>query len=66
MNKVIGCLFVALALGTVLVIDVHSVAPPWTVYMEWTGLILAFIAAILYFMQHRRVTRGEDDGDAFD
>ncbi|GEM_PF-2079400 len=66
MNKVIACLFVALALGAVLVLDVHSVAPAWTIYMEWTGLILAFIAAVMYFMHHRSMTRGDDDGDRFE
>ena len=54
MNKVIGCLLVALALGIVLVVDVVSTAPPWTVYAEWTGLVLAVIAAILYFVQARK------------
>jgi len=53
MNKVIGCLSVALALGIVLVIDVHSTAPPWTIYVEWVGLALAFVAAVLYFIQYR-------------
>ena len=62
MNKVIGCLFVALALGAVLVIDVRSIAPPWTIYAEWFGICLAFIAAVLYFIQFRNENR-EDDSD---
>ena len=66
MNKVIGCLFVALALGAVLVLDVHSVALAWTIYMEWTGLILAFLAAILYFVHYRSTLQKEEDGDMFD
>ncbi len=54
MNKVIGCLIVALALSIVLVVDVVSTAPPWTVYAEWAGLALSILAAILYFMQARK------------
>lgn len=54
MNKVAGCLLVALGLGIILVIDVFSAAPAWTVYAEWTGLALAVLAAILYYMQARK------------
>ncbi|MBT3990812.1 MAG: hypothetical protein HOG95_03645 [Rhodospirillaceae bacterium] len=54
MNKVVGCLFVSLALAVILVVDVVSTAPPWTVYAEWAGLVLSIIAAILYFMQARK------------
>ena len=65
MKKVVACLSVALALGLVLVIDVFSTAPPWTVYMEWTGLILAFIAAVLYFLhdQKKRRKNGNNSND---
>jgi protein-S-isoprenylcysteine O-methyltransferase Ste14 len=59
MNKVIGCLFVSLALAIVLVVDVVTTAPPWTVYAEWAGLALSLIAAILYFIQARNAGKAK-------
>lgn len=61
MIKIVACLLVTLALGIVLIIDVVSIAPTWTVYIELLGLALAFIAAILYFMSwsKRKKHRGK-------
>ncbi len=62
MDKVVGCILVALALGFIIVIDVMKSAPVWTVYMEWVGLFLAFLAAIMYYMYYRKKSQAEEDG----
>ena len=64
MYKVIGCILVALALGFIIVIDVISVAPVFSIYMEWIGLFLAILAGVLYLMYHINKNRG-DDGDLY-
>jgi xanthine/uracil permease len=53
MNKVIGCLVVALGLSILLMVDVRSGAPAWTIYAEGAGLALALIAVVLYYIQAR-------------
>lgn len=62
MDKVVGCILVALALGFIIVIDVFSSAPVWTVYAEWVGLFLAFLAAILYYVSYRKKNMPDSDG----
>ena len=65
MQKVTGCVLVALALVFIIYIDVISDAPVWSIYMEMIGIVLALLAGILFFLQYNNEKRGDDD-DHFD
>lgn len=61
MNKVAGCILVALALVFIIYIDVVSVAPAWSIYMEMIGIALALLAGLLYLLHYINEKRGDDD-----
>ncbi|MBT3989391.1 MAG: hypothetical protein HON14_13165 [Rhodospirillaceae bacterium] len=61
MQKVTGCVLVALALVFIIYIDVISDAPVWSIYMEMIGIVLALLAGILFFLQYNNEKRGDDD-----
>ena len=65
MQKVTGCVLVALALVFIIYIDVISDAPVWSIYMEMIGIFLALLAGLLYLLHHNNEKRGDDD-DHFD
>ncbi len=65
MQKVTGCVLVALALVFIIYIDVVSDAPPWSIYMEMFGIVLALLAGLLYLLHHNNEKRGDDE-DYFD
>ena len=65
MQKVTGCVLVALALVFIIYIDVISDAPVWSIYMEMIGIVLALLAGLLYLLHHNNEKRGDDD-DHFD
>ena len=61
MQKVTGCVLVALALVFIIYIDVISDAPVWSIYMEMIGIFLALLAGLLYLLHHNNEKRGDDD-----
>ena len=65
MQKVTGCVLVALALVFIIYIDVISDAPVWSIYMEMIGIFLALLAGLLYLLHYNNEKRGDDD-DHFD
>ncbi|NQV54603.1 MAG: hypothetical protein HQ503_01985 [Rhodospirillales bacterium] len=63
MSKVAACFLVALGIGFLIVIDVISIAPSWTIYLEGVGIFLALLAAALYYMHHTDLKRSARIGD---
>ncbi|NQV55340.1 MAG: hypothetical protein HQ503_05725 [Rhodospirillales bacterium] len=66
MSKVSGCILVALATAGLIIIDILSIAPAWSIYMEELGVVLALWAAVLYYLHHNEMINAGKEFEEFD